>query len=57
MLRSAERIETEANAVDRQISGRDAELTGKIRIAIPGVLATHLLMPGFTEFARANPNI
>ncbi|NOX82759.1 MAG: LysR family transcriptional regulator [Alphaproteobacteria bacterium] len=57
MLHSAERIETEANTVDRRISGRDAELTGKIRIAIPGVLATHLLMPDFTEFARANPNI
>ncbi len=57
MLRSAERIEAETTEVDRQISGRDAELAGKIRISIPGLLATHLLMPDFAAFSRANPAI
>jgi len=57
MFHSAERIETETISVDRLISGRDNELSGKIRIAIPGVLATHLLMPEFTEFAHAHPDI
>lgn len=57
MLRSARRIEEEATATDRRLAGRDTRLSGKIRVTLPGVLATHLLMPDIVAFGHAHPDI
>ena len=53
----AERMEEQANTLERQIYGRDTSLTGKLRVTLPQALATHLIMPDLVSFARANPGI
>jgi len=53
----AEQMEEMANAVERRIYGRDASLTGKLRVTLPQVLATELIMPDFARFAQAHPGI
>ncbi len=57
MLVSARRIEDEALATDRRLAGRDERLSGTIRITLPGVLATHLLMPEIVAFGKSHPDI
>lgn len=57
MLRSALRIEEEASNTDRRLAGRDNLLSGRIRVTLPGVLATHLLMPELAAFGRSHPDI
>ena len=57
LLSSAERMEQEAIASARRLAGRDAQLTGKIRITMPGAFASHLLMPDLAAFSRAHPGI
>jgi len=57
MLRAAERMEAEANAADRRLAGRDAELSGTIRVSLSGALATYVLMPDFAAFGQAHPEI
>jgi len=57
MLDSAERIEDEVATLDRQVFGRDAELNGSLRVTLPSLLATHLLMPDFAAFSRDFPGI
>lgn len=50
-------IEEQTNALERQIFGRDKELSGKLRVTLPEVLATHLLMPDFKLFSQSYPGI
>jgi len=57
MLRSALRIEEEANTVDRRLAGHDDRLSGKIRVTLPGVLSSQLLMPDLAAFSKIHPNI
>ncbi|NOX75743.1 MAG: LysR family transcriptional regulator [Gammaproteobacteria bacterium] len=57
ILGSAERIDEEVAAIDRRVYGRDAELSGELRVTIPNVLASHLVMPIFADFTRAYPGI
>ncbi len=52
MVAATERIEEEVTTLDRQVFGRDAQLSGELRITMPDALASHLLMPviaGFTQ--------
>lgn len=53
----ARQIEEQANAMERQVYGRDTELSGKLRVTLPEVLATHLLMPEFEKFSQTYPGI
>lgn len=57
ILALAEQMEEQVNAIGRQLYGRDAGLTGKLRITLPTVLATDLLMPNLVHFAQTNPGI
>ncbi len=57
LLQSAQRIEEEAMAAGRRVAGRDNLLSGKLRVSLPGALATHLLMPDLVAFERENPEI
>lgn len=53
----SERMEEQVNALERKVYGRDTGLTGKLRVTLPQVLATHLIMPDIVRFTRANPAI
>ncbi len=53
----AEDMEADALALERQIYGRDTALTGSLRVTLPQLLATHLLMPDFAIFSKKYPGI
>ncbi|MBI3452433.1 MAG: LysR family transcriptional regulator [Rhodospirillales bacterium] len=57
MLQGAQRIEAEYAALDRRVVGRDARLTGLVRVTMPGALATLLLIPDLARFTEAYPDI
>ena len=57
ILAEAEQMEARADALQRRVYGRDAALTGALRVTLPQVLAADLVMPDLTEFARENPGI
>lgn len=53
----AERTAAEILGLTRAIEGRDTQLYGTVRIAMPYLLATDLLMPVFAGFARRYPEV
>ncbi|MEM9453219.1 MAG: LysR family transcriptional regulator [Myxococcota bacterium] len=53
----AERAEAEIQGLTRSIAGRDSRLFGTVRVAIPYLLATSLLMPAFAQFVGRYPDI
>lgn len=57
MLHSAEQIEEQVASVGRRVVGRDARLSGLLRVAIPDALAGKVLMPDMVDFCEANPEI
>ncbi|MEO3431928.1 LysR family transcriptional regulator [Inquilinus sp. CAU 1745] len=54
---AAERMEDEAQALDRDIAGRDHRLTGHLRVASSETLAHRLLTDHLAAFRRAHPGI
>ena len=57
MLGAAERIEQEAIAAERAVSGRDARLQGKLRVTSSETLAFRLLTRHLASFRVAHPGI
>lgn len=57
ILQSAERIEGEVAAVDRQVAGRDTRLSGLLRVTLHDSLAQMLLMPDLAAFCQLFPEI
>ncbi|QKG70570.1 LysR family transcriptional regulator [Erythrobacter mangrovi] len=57
IFESVERIEQEANAVGRQLLGRDSDLKGPLKITMPNTIATRLIMPDLVQFADTYPEI
>jgi len=57
ILKSAQHVEDEIVKLDRQVIGRDAQLTGVLRVTMPSILATHLIMPDISAFTKSYPNI
>ena len=57
LLRTAERVEAEVEALERRLSGRDLRLTGTLRLTAPDDIAEVLLMPLLAAFRRAYPDI
>lgn len=57
ILELAEQIEEQVNAIERCVYGRDTGLAGKLRITLPAVLATDIIMPDLARFARTHPGI
>jgi len=57
MLKSAHSIEDEIAKLDRQVIGRDAKLNGVLRVTMPSVLASHLIMPDIAAFSTMYPGI
>lgn len=54
---AAERMADEAQALDREIAGRDHRLTGHLRVASSETLAHRLLTEHLATFRRAHPGI
>ncbi len=57
MAASAERIETEAAALDRDILGRDQQLTGRLRVTASETLGFRILTPLIGRFRCQHPGI
>ena len=57
MLKSAHSIEDEIAKLDRQVIGQDAKLNGVLRVTMPSVLASHLIMPDIAAFSTMYPGI
>lgn len=56
-LGHAERMEEEAIALQRELTGQDRRLTGMLRLSSSDWFGTHVLAPVLTEFARCHPNV
>jgi len=50
-------LEERLNSVERKIIGKDEELCGDIRVTLPDLLGTGLLLPAFAKFCQLYPNI
>jgi len=57
IVRVAERIDNEMNALGREILGRDMRLQGKIRMTAPEGFAATLLPALLAEFHHENPGV
>ena len=57
MMKSAVRAEEALLAAERQLQGRDAQLTGEIRFTTSSIIAMHLMMDDLVEFTRLYPEI
>ncbi|HYM31755.1 MAG TPA: LysR family transcriptional regulator [Candidatus Cybelea sp.] len=57
IIEGAERMEAEAMALDRDVSGRDTRLEGRLRVTASESTAYRLLPPLFARFRREHPGI
>lgn len=57
VLEFAEQMEASSNRLETRIFGRDQSVRGLLRVTLPPMLASHLLMPDFADFARLHPEI
>src|SRR5262245_42532558 len=57
LLPRAERMEAEARALEREISGADQRLEGKVRLSVTEMLGTRFIAPHLPEFAARYPEI
>jgi DNA-binding transcriptional LysR family regulator len=57
LLEAAERMETEALALDRDLSGRDTRLTGTVRVTASETLAFGALSGEIAQFRNIHPGI
>ncbi|MFD0934741.1 LysR family transcriptional regulator [Methylobacterium trifolii] len=57
VLELAEQMEASSHQLEARVFGRDQGVRGLLRVTLTPVIATHLLMPDFAEFARLHPDI
>ncbi|MEM7020729.1 MAG: LysR family transcriptional regulator, partial [Pseudomonadota bacterium] len=57
VLNHAERMETEFNAMERHIAGRDDKLGGPLCVTAPATLINNLFMPHIARFIEIYPDI
>src|SRR5579871_6661824 len=57
VLEFAEQMEASSHLLETRVFGRDQSVRGLLRVTLAPPLATHLLMPDFTDFARLHPDI
>ena len=53
----AERLEAEAIALERDVTGRDTRLRGLVRVTCAETLAAHILAPCFAQLHAQHPDI
>jgi DNA-binding transcriptional LysR family regulator len=57
VLEFADQMEASSNRLETRVFGRDQSVRGLLRVTLAPLLATHLLMPDFADFARRHPEI
>jgi len=57
LLPLAEQIETRSNRLYREIAGKDARLSGTVRVATPEALGSQVIARHITEFKQQHPDI
>lgn len=57
LLPLAEQIETRSNRLYREIAGKDASLSGTVRVATPEALGSQVIARHITEFKQQHPDI
>jgi DNA-binding transcriptional LysR family regulator len=57
LIGAAERIEAETLAVERELTGRDTRLSGRVRVTCSETLAYRLLTAELARFAELHPGI
>lgn len=57
LWRRAERVEEEAQAIEREVSGQDIRLSGRVRLTTTDTLANGFLAPLFRDFGERYPGI
>jgi DNA-binding transcriptional LysR family regulator len=55
--RQAERLETEALSLVRDVGGRDTRLAGLVRVTCAETIATHILAPCLASLHTQHPDI
>lgn len=57
VLELADQMEVSSHQLETRVLGRDESVRGLLRVTLAPPLATHLLMPDFSDFARLYPDI
>lgn len=57
VLELAIQMEASSHQLETRVFGRDQGVRGLLRVSLTPILATHLLMPDFADFARLHPDI
>lgn len=57
LLASARRVDADLQALDRRLAGRDARLTGALRLTAPDDIALELLLAPLAGFREAYPGV
>ena len=57
LLPLAEQIETSSNQLYQEIAGKDARLSGTVRVSTPEALGSQVIARHVTEFRREHPDI
>ena len=57
VLGFAEQMEASSHQLETRVFGRDRSVSGLLRVTLTPILATHLLIPDFADFARLHPDI
>jgi DNA-binding transcriptional LysR family regulator len=57
VLELAQQMEASSNQLQARVLGRDQSARGLLRVTLAPTLATHLLMPDFSEFALRHPEV
>ncbi|TPL43652.1 LysR family transcriptional regulator [Mesorhizobium sp. B2-4-6] len=57
VLELADQMEVSSHQLETRVLGRDQSVRGLLRVTLAPPLATHLLMPDFSDFARLYPDI
>lgn len=57
VLEFADQMEASSHLLETRVFGRDQGVRGLLRVTLAPPLATHLLMPDFSDFARLYPDI
>ena len=57
LLPMAEEIEARSNRLYQDIAGKDARLSGTVRVSVPEALGSQVIAPRIVEFCREHPGI
>lgn len=57
LRKTAERLETEILTAERDVSGRDTQLAGLVRVTSAETVAAHIMAPSFAELRAKHPDI